>query len=752
MVFGDNVTPWTRHVQARRDLVRRAFDAANEIGDLTYAAYCCNHLITNLLAAGDQLVEVQREAENGLEFARKIRFGLVICQVTAQLGLIRTLRGLTPKFGSFNDEEFDELQFERDLASNPAVAEVECWYSIRKLQARFFAGDYASAVDASSRAQRVLWTSPSQFETAEFHFYGALSHAASWDSAGPDQRQQHFEALTVHHRQLQVWAENCPENFENRAVLVGAEIARMQGRELEAERLYEQAIRSARANGFVHNEALANEVAARFYMARGFDKIARTYLRDARYCYLRWGADGKVRQLDELYPHLGHEKPLPDPTSTIVAPIEQLDVATIIKVSQAVSGEIDLEGLIDTLMRKAIQQAGAERGLLILPRGDELRIEAEATASGETIIVGLRRASVAASALPELIVNYVVRTQEIVILDDASAQNPFSADAYIREHHVRSVLCLPLLKQGKLTGVLYLENNLTPHVFTPVRMVVLKLLASEAAISLENTRLYSELKEREQNLRESERRYHDAQMALAHANRVATMGQLSASIAHEISQPIGSAITNATAALHFLRANPPDVEEVRDALGAIVRNIARAGEVIDRIRALIKKAPPEKDRLEVNETVLEVLALTRGEMEKNYVSVQTQLAEDLPAIQGDRVQVQQVILNLFINAVEAMNEMNEGRRELLISTAKTHPAGVLVTVRDSGPGFSPERAEHLFDAFYTTKSNGLGLGLSICRSIIEAHSGRLWATANTPQGAVFQFTLPMYSHVGNEES
>ena len=168
-----------------------------------------------------------------------------------------------------------------------------------------------------------------------------------------------------------------------------------EGRELDAERLYEQAIRSARANGFVHNEALANELAARFYAARGFEKIAHAYLRDARYCYLRWGADGKVRQLDELYPHLREEEPVPGPTSTIGAPVEHLDLATVIKVSQAVSGEIVLEKLIDTLMRTAIEHAGAERGLLILPRGVEQRIEAEATTSGDTIIVRLREASVA---------------------------------------------------------------------------------------------------------------------------------------------------------------------------------------------------------------------------------------------------------------------------------------------------------------------------------------------------------------------
>ena len=179
-----------------------------------------------------------------------------------------------------------------------------------------------------------------------------------------------MDALTAHHRQLQVWAENCPENFENRAALVGAEIARIEGRELDAERLYEQAIRSARANGFVHNEALAYELAARFYAARGFEQIAELYLRNARYGYLRWGADGKVRQLEEMYPHLSGGRAAPGPTSTIGAPVEHLDLATVIKVSQAVSGEIVLEKLIDTLMRTAIEQAGAERGLLILSRGD----------------------------------------------------------------------------------------------------------------------------------------------------------------------------------------------------------------------------------------------------------------------------------------------------------------------------------------------------------------------------------------------
>src|SRR5262245_29042966 len=286
MCFGSFVLPWTRDVRAGRDLVRRAFEAANQNGDLSYAAYCGNHLNTNLLAAGDALIDVQREAEHGLALARKAGIGLVIDVVATQLGLVRTLRGLTPTFGSLDDAQFDERRIERRLAENPDLARAECWYWIRKLQARFFAGDYAAANEASSRAQRLLWTSPSFFETAEYEFYAALSRAASCDTAGPDPREQHLEVLAGHRRQLQVWAENCPENFENRAALVSAEMARIAGRDVEAMSLYEQAIRSARANGFVHNEGVANELAGRFYAARGFEQIAHLYLRNARRCYV----------------------------------------------------------------------------------------------------------------------------------------------------------------------------------------------------------------------------------------------------------------------------------------------------------------------------------------------------------------------------------------------------------------------------------------------------------------------------------
>jgi PAS domain S-box-containing protein len=859
--FAIYVVRWTKHIQASRDLMRRAFAAANRIGDLTYGAYTCENLNSDLLFAGEPLPEVQVEAERGLAFADKARFGLVIDFIATQLALIRMLRGLTPTFGCLDHAQFNEARIEQLLSNKPVSAIAGGWYWIRKLQARYIAGDHAAAMDAASKVQRLLWTTSAHVEEAEYHFYGALVRAAACNLAPGGERQQHIDAVAAHYRQHKIWSKNCPENFENRAALVGAELARIEGRELDAERLYEQAIHSARDNGFVHNEAIAYEHASEFYRARGFNQIADLYLRNARYGYLRWGADGKVRQLEAMYPHLRVEEPAPGPTNTITTPVERLDLATVIKVSQAVSSEMVLEKLIDTLMRTAIAQAAAERGLLVLSRGAEPRIEAEATTSSDTVLVELRDAPVTASALPETVLQYVLRTRESVVLDEAVSELSFAADPYIRQRQARSILCLPLINQAKLIGVLYLENNLTPRAFAPARIAVLKFLASQAAVALENTRLYRDGVEREAKIRrlvdaniigifiwesegqifeandaflrmvghdrkdlvagrlrwtgmtppewrkrheqfwtpelkvtgtvqpyekeyfrkdgsrlpvlvgaasfdqngkqgvsfvldlterkraeaearESERRYREVQMELAHANRVATMGQLTASIAHEVNQPIAGMVTSAQAARRWLDRQPPHLEDARQALARIVKDGNRAGDVIGRIRELIKKAPPRKDWVDINEAIREVIELTRGEAVKTGVSVQMHLAEALPRIHGDRVQLQQVILNLIINGVEAMGGVRDGPRELLISTGQAEPGGVLVVVRDSGPGLAPATLEHLFEAFYTTKPTGLGMGLSICRSIIEAHGGRLWAEANEPRGTIFQFLTP----------
>ena len=501
MSVGAMVMPWAQHVARGRDLVRRAFDLAYRIGDLTFASYSWDQLITICLAVGDPLAEVQTECENGLAFAKRVRFGLVIHLCGAQLGLIRTLRGVTSALGHLDHDDYIEFEVERDLASNPNLVFAEFYYWTRKVEARVFAGDYASAAEAAFKGQRLYWTSAAMFETAEFRLYAALAHAGAWNMASPEDRPKHFDALAEHYKQLEVWAEHSPPTFESRAELVAAEIARIEGRVLDAQELYEKAIRSAHVHGFVHIEAFANELAAVFYTARGYEKIATAYLRDARHCYLRWGADAKVWQLDELHPQIRPERTIPDATATIQTPVGQLDLATVIKVAEAVSGEIVLDRLMHTIMRTALEHAGGDRGLLILSRDEGPRIEAEATTNRDQLAVVLRQASIGAADLPGSVLQYVLRTKEGVLLHDAPGQNPFATDEYIREHRTRSVLCLPLLKQTRLLGVLYLENSLTPHAFTPAQMAVLKVIASAAAMSVENTRLYSDLQEREARFR-----------------------------------------------------------------------------------------------------------------------------------------------------------------------------------------------------------------------------------------------------------
>src|SRR5580704_11062459 len=984
MSFGNLVIPTAKHALEGRDMVRRAFDAAYRNGDLTFAAYSWNQLITNLLVAGDPLAEALAEGEKGLAFAKKAGFGLVVDLLTAQVQLIRTLRELTPKFGCFNDDHFDELEFERHLASNPVLADPEFGYWVLKMLARFLAMDYDSAVHASAKAQPLLRSAPALHETANFRFFSALSHAAAWDSAAPDEREKHLEALEAHHKQLEIWAEHCPANFENRVALTGAEIARIEGRLPDAEDLYEKAIRSAHANGFIHSEAVACELAARFFAARGFDRIADTYLREARYCYCRWGADGKVKQLDQLYPQLRKEQPTRGTTSAIVAP-ELLDLATVIRVSQAVSGEMVLEKLIERIMRAGIEHAGAERSLLIRPVGDELQIEAEATIAENNVTVHLRGTSEIAAMLPESVVRYVARTWKDVILDDASTGNPFSGDPYIALRGARSIVCLPLVNQGRLNGIIFLENNLTAHAFTAARITVLKVLASQAAVSLENTRLYRDLENREKKIRrlvdanilgitiwnaegaivasneaflrmvrydredvasgrvrwrdmtppewrertdralatvmrtgtvqpfeaemfrkdgirvpvllagalfeeggnegvgfaldlseqkraeealrrseaylaESQRLTHTGSWAshgttheaeywseemfrvfgfdpqqglpmrdrwlqrihpedrdkvkreasdrmfvqkvdsdvefrivladgtvkvihglahpifssnselvkvvgtaiditerkraenererlqqleanLAHISRVSTMSALTASLAHEINQPIGAAMTNAQACLRFLNCGQPDLPEAREAAQEMVRDARRAADIIDRVRSLYRKGSAHQEIVDVNEVIREMVVMLHKEANRYSVDIRAELCENLPSVVADRVQLQQVLMNLMMNGIEAMPDAGMGG-ELSVKSQLAEDGQLLISVSDTGVGLPIGKDTEIFNAFFTTKSQGTGVGLAITRSIVESHGGRVWATANPGRGTTFQFTLP----------
>ena len=455
---------------------------------------------------------------------------------------------------------------------------------------------------------------------------------------------------------------------------------------------------------------------------------------------------------------------------------------------------------------------------------------------------------------------YVIRTQESVILDDASKPNLFSADDYLRDRQTKSILCLPLIKQQQLAGILLLENALTTYAFTADRIAVLELLAAQAAISLENTRLYGDLQERESKVRrlvdsniigicifdlhrrimeandaflgivgysrddvisgqlnfagltppewdgadqrllaelastgswrpcekeffrkdgkrvpvlvggttfselrhlgiafvvdltdrkraeetarESERRYHEAQMQLANANRVASIGHLSASIAHELNQPLSGIITNASTCLRMLASDPPNVNGACETARRTIRDGNRASDVVTRLRSLFAKKDTVIEFVDLNEAAREVIALLMSELQRSCVILQSEFADDLPPVAGDRVQLQQVILNLVRNASDAMSDVDDRPRQLVIRTERDECDRVRLTVQDSGVGLTPQAMHRLFEAFYTTKSGGMGIGLSVSRSIIESHQGRLSAAPNDGPEATFSFSIP----------
>src|SRR5260370_735612 len=482
---------WRQPFATGSNLMRQTFRDAIEAGDLTFGCYGMFQSVTGLLLRNDPLDGVWRESEMALNFAREAKYGEAVDRIVSQQRFIATMQGRTATFSTFSDAQFDEATFEAQLTGDRTPLMI-CWYWILKLKARCVSGAYAEALEAAGKVKPLLSAAPAQIQLLDYFYYAALTVAACYESASADEQQGWHELLTTHREQLREWAENYPPTFADKHALVLAEIARLEGRAFDAMQLYEQAIQSARENGFAQNEALAHEVAARFYLAHGFETIAHAYLCKARNCYDRWGALAKVKQLDERYPQL-HEERLPtSTTSTIGTPVRQLDVETVVKASQALSSEIVLSKLIEKLMRIAVEHAGAERGLLILRRGDEPQIEGGAATGHGTVEVTVRRAAVMQSVLPLSALHYVIRTRERVVLDDASIRNLYSDDDYVREKRPRSVLFLAIVKQTKLIGALYLENNLTPRVFTPDRVAALAMLASQSAISLENASLYSD--------------------------------------------------------------------------------------------------------------------------------------------------------------------------------------------------------------------------------------------------------------------
>ncbi len=530
-------------------------------------------------------------------------------------------------------------------------------------------------------------------------------------------------------------------------------------------------------------------------------------------------------------------------------------LALIVGASRAISSEIELPKLIERLIRTVVETAGADRGVLLLPTSGNYHAVAEALLAGDRIDVTMLQQPISASRWPEAIVRRVILTKQPIVLDDASLPAPGDRSSEAANEGLerpRSVACLPLSHQGVLSGVLYLENSVAPYIFTPERVRLLGVLASQAAVSLENATLYSELKRSEAFLAQGQRisrtgafewmaatgevywseelyrileydpstrvtaehgwermhpddrehvqqhveeamrngvdfesehrlllpdgrvkhvqstgrpvsvgrldfvgcvrditesvqtemRLRQSQAELAHVARVATLNAMTASIAHEVSQPLTGILTNANTSARLLGADPPDVVGAAETVRRTIRDANRAADVIRQLRGMLSKKTPTRDLVDLNDVTREVIALSSVELGLRQALVRSDLATGLPFVLADRVQLQQVILNLLLNAGDAMAELQDRPRRMLVKTSLNDDGTVMLAVCDCGKGIEKNAIEKLFQPFYTTKANGLGVGLSICRSIIEAHQGRLWVEPNDGPGVTFSFFIP----------
>jgi PAS domain S-box-containing protein len=721
------------------------------------------------------------------------------------------------------------------------------------------------ALEAAEKAEELKWTSPAFFEVAEFHFFAALVHAEQARQDAHD-FEFHRQKVEQHRRQIAVWQQHCDANFGPRLALLDAEVARLDGHHVEAEDLYELAIRKAREQRFVQIEAIAFESAGRFYLSRNLQLIAQTYLEKARECYDCWGAFGKSRQIEIRYGRSTDRRLSQRPPDTLIASSPHLDLLTVSRMSQAVSSEIVLDRLIETAIRTCVRYAGATRGILWLPTDEQSLVEATTDRDSEEICVKVRHGVASEPGIPERLHRLIVRTREVVIIDDVDR-----ATGHVLERHAlaagpRSVLCMPLVNQARLIGILYLENHLVYSAFTNEHIEVLKLIASQAAISVVNARLYSSLQESERRYEltlssigdgvvamddqgritfingpaealtgrsnrealgqhqsavlvvadeetgdvlldpvselaglETQIGWHDriviiakdgttrpirlsgsriqnedgeitghvvvisdmtllrkagedlrkSQADLARISRVTTMGEFAASIAHEVNQPLMAIVTNADALIRWLARGEQGHEQAKRSAERIVRDGHRAGDIVRSIRALSNNSQAHFAMIDLNEVVLSTIALVRTELREQNVSVSLNLKRGPVHVMGDRTQLQQVVLNLIINGSEAMSSVVPEQRVLVLESMATPDGDIKVIVDDNGSGVSDADSEQIFSAFFTTKLGGVGMGLSICKSIVDAHGGRIWTESRIPRGSRFVFALPGSAQVSH---
>lgn len=688
---------------------------------------------------GEPLALVDEEIERGVGLTRLVRYADIERILAAQRLFLRSLR-----YGG--DGPASTVAQRADDATSFST---RFWVWLHDGMAWAYRGQWMRALGSLRQAEALAWSAPAHINVADCRLYLALAlaHAAPADVDGVDSvegldRAGVLAALAGHRDRFARWTALNPLTFRNKLLLIDAEMLRLQGDAMRALASYEQSARVAAASGFVHEQALACELAGALCLANGLPDSGLHHLHSARDAYRRWGAHHKADQLCRQYPELGDAgaggpEQVPAEPARVAAGWE-----LGMRAAQAMSSERVMDRLIESLMADVVVHAGAQYGLLLLMRGDRPMIEASARVVDGAVSTTLGTVEPNDDLLPLTVLNSVLRTRQTFALADASADAPSIRMRGASGRRLRSLLCLPLVRGGTLIGAYYLENNLAPGVFGAGRIAELEVLAPQVAIALETARLYEQLIDENDRRLAAEMGLRSARAELARTSHLTVMGTLAASIAHEVNQPLTAIVASVDASLRWLNRATPNLGEVQDGLAHIRKNGLRAAEIIRALRALARQTPSVMTPLQPDEVLSEVLDMVRMEIAGHGVRVSTSLSTGGALVAADRVQLQQVMLNLITNAIDAMATTPPDARDLVIASALEN-AEVVIRVEDAGHGIPDAMRQRLFDPFITSKQSGMGMGLAICKSIVEAHGGELDAAPRDGGGTVFTFRLPV---------
>jgi predicted ATPase/signal transduction histidine kinase len=723
----------------------RGYLAGLENGDLLHASYNAIQHVSQALDAGMPFDHVLQLIARYREFTRQSHNQVVERSIQTMEQYVAALQGRTKAATSFEDGSFDEAA-SLDLFMKSGFIPAVAAHHIRKQALAVIHGQFEESLAHAALASRVLMAARCLSIEAAHHFHRALALAGHHAHAAAAERAALFKELEAERDWIGRTAAHCPENFSARHELVCAEIARIEDRHLDAMAHFEKALEAAESGNLILEEALIHETASRFYRERNLTRAADQHLGRTRSAYRRLGAVGKVRLIDLHHPKLRSEKHVGRDTS-YESHARQLDILSVAKSSQAISGEILLDSLLRKMMAAMLEQAGAQWGCLLLRNQDRYVIAAEAHVTADDCLhVTLPPADADAKAplrpLPQSVLAYTARSKKRVIMENAIMDPTFAVDPYVVRTRPKSVLCLPILRQGEPSGLLYLENNLLAGVFTGGKLEILELMASQAAISLENARLYEGLR-REY----SERKQVEEQ--LRHSQKMDALGTLAAGIAHDFNNLLTAILGYSEMALIDLQSDNRLFGPLRE----ILKSGERAAGLTRQLLAYSRKQVLSPKLWNLNEIVREMQTLLHRLIGES-VGVDSILGKEVGQVRADRGQVEQILMNLVVNARDAMPEggaltIETANVELGAEFCSAHPGMapgpyVLMAVRDDGTGMTPEVQAKLFEPFFTTKEvgKGTGLGLAVVYGIVHQSGGGITVESQLGKGSVFRIYLP----------